>query len=338
MVFDARLRVGFRQLCTFTTDKHLAASIQHMWTALAQRHRAWDLLEPVVADGRSIGALFDAWDETGHSVEKMRQRAKDVNVEPLVAEWSKVKETKVAADSAAHALAHVRHFFPAGAPRLASAITADWIETRLAEYPGKRNTRRTVHSSITGLLDYLVLPKKVLPVNPIAHVERPKVELMPPTFYDRMTVDKIIAWQPDEARRAFFALVYGTAADVSPALLVEREDFDASAKSVRIRGTKTATRDRTARVADWAWPIVWKFAKHTIHGRILSGRVESLDRLRLAPSNGRRRCSRHTWRGRTRRSQAGKAATAAPRATSLRGAHARGGRSGEARRRATRLR
>jgi integrase len=90
----------------------------------------------------------------------------------------------------------------------------------------------------------------------------------PPTFYDRATVDKIIAWQPDEARRAFFALVYGTAADVSPALIVEREDFDASAKRVRIRGTKTATRDRTARVADWAWPIVWGFAKTTIHGRV----------------------------------------------------------------------
>jgi len=62
-------------------------------------------------------------------------------------------------------------------------------------------------------------------------------------------------------RRALFALLYGTGAEVSVALKLNRGEADFVAKEIRAAGTKTHTRDRMARVADWAWPIFWGYAK-----------------------------------------------------------------------------
>jgi len=103
--------------------------------------------------------------------------------------------------------------------------------------------------------------KRIFSFNPMFTVRRPKREQKPPTFYDIELVQRVVKWQPDETRRAFFALVYGTGADISPALVVMRDDIDAVRHEVRIPGTKTGARDRIVRVADWAWPIFWKHAK-----------------------------------------------------------------------------
>jgi site-specific recombinase XerD len=52
------------------------------------------------------------------------------------------------------------------------------------------------------------------------------------------------------ARRALFALLHGTGAEVSVALRLTRADVDPAVKEIRAAGTKTHTRDRMARVAD----------------------------------------------------------------------------------------
>lgn len=267
--FEARTRTGYRQMCTHTADKKLAGQIEHMWDVLSSRHRAWDLLDPALADSKKIGPLFDSWSESKQDIEAMRRKAADVDIEPLVAEWNTVMKTQVGADWAAHALKHVRDFFPEGTPRLTSAVTAEWLTATLAAYAGKRNTRRKVHSSLSIFLgDYCTTLRKVFAVSPMAEVDRPAHELTPPVFYDAVTVARVIGWQPDDARRAFFALVYGTGADVSPALAVEFSDFNAASHEVRIMGTKTAFRDRIVRLADWAWPIVWSYAKKVLHARV----------------------------------------------------------------------
>lgn len=267
--FEAKTRTGWKQLCTHASDKRLAQRIEHMWGELATRHRAWDLLEPVLAKPASIGALYDTWTETKQDVEEMRRRAKDVDVELLVAEWNAVMVTQVGADWAAHALMHVRWFFPGGVPRLVSAVTADWITTRLSEYVGKRNTRRKVHSSLSVFLDYLTTTKKLFSASPMARVDRPKQQLTPPIFYDAATVERIIGWQPTAERRAFIALVYGAGADVTPALAVDRmEDVNPATHEVRITGTKTAYRDRIVRISDACWPTFWRHAKTVLGGRV----------------------------------------------------------------------
>ena len=67
--------------------------------------------------------------------------------------------------------------------------------------------------------------------------------------------------QPDSARRALLALLYGTGAEVSVAIRLTRGDVDSATKEVRAAGTKTHTRDRMARVADWVWATFWDYAK-----------------------------------------------------------------------------
>jgi site-specific recombinase XerD len=56
-------------------------------------------------------------------------------------------------------------------------------------------------------------------------------------------------------------VLYGTGAEVSLALKLTRAEVDQATKEIRAAGTKTHTRHRMARVADWAWPIVWAYAK-----------------------------------------------------------------------------
>jgi hypothetical protein len=77
----------------------------------------------------------------------MRRRLDDQDLEPLVGEWTTWYEGQVKADSAAHAVAHVRHLFPAGTPRMASELTTAWLTMPLTAYASRRNTRRKVHSS-----------------------------------------------------------------------------------------------------------------------------------------------------------------------------------------------
>lgn len=82
---------------------------------------------------------------------------------------------------------------------------------------------------------------------------------------------QIVEAQPDPARRALFALLYGTGAEMSVALRLTRADVDPATKEVRAAGTKTHTRDRMARVAEWAWPIFWAYAKDHLPTRASGG-------------------------------------------------------------------
>lgn len=298
LYFEAKQRHGYKQLCAHTPSKQLAQRIEHMWSTLATRFRAWDLLEPVLLEPKRISALYDLWESSGRDVEAMRRTVADVDVEPLVAAYIAVYKTQVAPDSAEHACAHVRHFFPANTPRLASTVTPAWITTALAAYPGKRNTRRKVHSSLSGFLEDCTA-KGAFAVNPMAKVARPRQQFTAPVFYDVPTVTRIIEWQPTEARKAFFALVYGTGADVSPAITVARDAINPATHDVRISGTKTAYRDRIVRVADHCWPTFWTYAK-----TIISGRIFPDDWSRYTVSDWHRQtvgAGTKDWRGRVER-------------------------------------
>lgn len=265
--FEARTEHGWKSLCTHTSNKRLAQRIEHLWAEIAAM-RAWDLLEPVWKDARKIGVLYDRYEQSRGNLVEMRRLAADVNVEPFVLEWNTVMKARIGADWSSHALAHVRHFFPASEPRMVSEVTGDWLTTTLAAYKGERNTRRKVHSSLTGFFDYLTVTKKLFPANPMALVSRPAQQFRPPVFYDAVTALRIVQWQPTPERQAIMALIYGTGADVTPAITVEREDFNPATKEVRIAGTKTAYRDRVVRITDAMWPIVWAHVRTVLSGRV----------------------------------------------------------------------
>jgi len=273
---QASLIVGFDKKRTVP-----AGRIEAMWERLAADFRAWDLLDPVLDGQRDIGALFDLWERADHNLHEVRRLLADCNIEPVVADWFAVYSRKHPdTESPAHALVHVRALLPEGQARNVSAVTTSWLTEQLYAYPVATSTLRKVHASWSVFFDFCTRVKGYFPTNPMAAVEKPEVRKVPIQFYELDTARRIMEAQPDPARRALFAPLYGTGAEVSVALKLTRADVDQATKEIRAAGTKTHTRDRMARMADCAWPIVWAYAK----GHLPTARLwrESLTRFTVS--------------------------------------------------------
>jgi len=254
--FEARTETGRKQLSTGTRDIRLARRIETTWEEIASSHRAWDLLSEVLVGRLAIGALYDLWVNAKGNLNDVRRRLADVDLDPLVESWHTVYGQQVRPDSAAHALAHVRYFFPINERVLASTVDARWLSVRLGGYAGKRNTVRKVHSSLTGFLEYCTAIHGLFERNPMQQVPRPAAERTPIRYYEMDVVESIVEAQPTTERRALFALLYGTGIEVSVALDLLRSDINFADREIRARGTKAHSRDRVCGVAEWAWPII----------------------------------------------------------------------------------
>lgn len=267
--FQARTRAGWRQLSTRTPDRKLAEKIEAAWEALAQDHRAWDCLEPVLQGQMTVGALYDLWRDAGRNVEALRRLLNDVDLEPLVAAFLAIHQAKVRPDSLRHIEVHVRTLIPEGVVFPRSAATVDALTTKLYAYgatkddptPAAPGTIRKVHSDWSVFFAYCTDVRNLFERNPMEKVERPPARKPLVRFYELDVVERIVAWQPTAERRALFAMMYGTGIEISVALTLTRADVIEGRKEVRGAGTKTHTRDRMARVADWAWPTLWAYAK-----------------------------------------------------------------------------
>jgi integrase len=259
--FQARTKNGWRLMSTRTPDRALARKIEEMWETLANEHRAWDLLEPVLQKQMKIGALFDAWRDSGRKVEELRRRLNDVDLSPLVADFLAVHKAKVKPDSLEHIEYHIRSLIPEDIAFPRSRASVEFLTAKLYAYDGKPGTIRKVHSDWSVFFAYLADVRSLYERNPMEKVARPPASKPIVRFYELDVVERIIAWQPTEERKALFALLYGTGMEISVALLLTRADVFEKRKEVRAAGTKTHTRDRMARVADWAWPTVWAHAK-----------------------------------------------------------------------------
>jgi integrase len=252
----------WKQLSTGTPRKALAQRIAAMWESLAVEYRAWDLLEHVLTGRMKIGTLFDLWTGTRYNPVEMRLRLADRDLDPLVEDWIAVYRRKHPdTDSPEHALAHVGFLLPEGSKRLVSEVTTEWLTERLYAYPGKPGTLKKVHSSWSVFLGYCTKVRGLFTANPMLAVEPPSVRRAPVQFYELHAVERIVNAQPTPACRALLAFLYGSATEVSVALALTRSDLDPARREVRAAGTKAHTRDRVSLVADWAWPMVWGYAK-----------------------------------------------------------------------------
>jgi len=142
LYFQARTRTGWKQLCTGTPNRTLAPKIEGMWEHLATYERAWTVLDRVWMGTVPVARLYDAWIASNRNAGELQRRLDDVDIEPMVAEWHKVKDSQAGADWAAHALAHVRTLIPEGVALPASSVTTDCLTTKLAALDCARNTRR----------------------------------------------------------------------------------------------------------------------------------------------------------------------------------------------------
>lgn len=262
LYFQAQTPTGYKQLSTDTRTKTLANKIVAMWDALADA-REWDILNRVLAGELAIGALYDRWAESKQDTGALRRHIEDVEVTSLVPEFLAVYRRGVREDTAQHVRAHLGALLPATLYR--SAATPALLTDRLYSYPGRRNTLRKVHSSLSVFFAYLTDVKGLFERNPMEKVERPDVEHTPIRYYELADVIRIVEAQPTEERRALFALLYGSAMEISAALRVGARDIRMETLEIHAAGSKSQFRDRWVRVADWAWPYIEPLARRTIH-------------------------------------------------------------------------
>jgi integrase len=127
-----------------------------------------------------------------------------------------------------------------------------------------------VRSEWNGFFKWLRDIRELIEANPLDRVKAPAQPRRPIEFYELDVVERIVGHQPTEDRRALLALLYGTGMEVSTALQLTRADFNPSTTggSIHAKGTKAHNRDRIAYVDDWAWDILWPFAKLRIQGKL----------------------------------------------------------------------
>lgn len=253
LYFQAKTATGWKQMSSGTSNRTLANKIDAMWGALAVEHRAWDILNRVLSGALAIGTLYDRWLAAKYSLTALRRHLEDVDVMQFRDEFLAVYARGVKQDSADHVRVHLTTL---ATTLMRSAVSSDLLTRCLYSVQAKRNTLRKYHSSWSVYFAYLTDVKGLFERNPMESVERPGVEKSPIRFYEIEDVQRIVDWQPTPERRAFFALVYATAADVSTALGLVRSDVWSGTKEIRAAGTKTHTRDRVCRIAEWAWPLI----------------------------------------------------------------------------------
>lgn len=264
LYLQARTRNGWKQISTGTKDKRLAKEMDRMWEILASA-REWDLLSQVENHTLEIGKLYDAWREAKGNTSLLRQKLNDTDIAALVPAYLAWYAAQGRAlDTVSHAATVLRWLFSVDESVTASQVDAKWLTKRLTDYRASPATRRKVHSLWSGFLEYSVT-QGAITSNPMLAVKRPAPPKSQPRFYERDLVARIIDKQPSAERRAFFALMYGTAMDVSTALEIRRSDFvDVERRLVRACGTKTGARDRMVVVDEWAWPSIWEVARNAI--------------------------------------------------------------------------
>lgn len=260
-VFYTKLptRTGWQSVSTGTRDRDTAKAIERMLHDLGPRgRRDWELLDAVADHRLPIGDLFDAW--RANHLDRVRTMLGDVDLEPAVARWLRSKAGNIADDTRAHYAMHLRTLIPEGEPFPRSRFTADRCDEWLAGLEVASGTRRKYYTAASQFGDYCVRTLKVLSTNPLRDVDVPKAGPPRVLFLELADVRLLVDAVP-EPYRSLFALLYGSAIEISTALTLRARDVNRSSREIHARGTKgvrgvRAYRDRIVRVAEWAWPQV----------------------------------------------------------------------------------
>jgi len=231
--------------------------------------RAWEILDAIVSNQFSVPAVYDMYIEEGRDVDRLRVRMQDVDLEPYVAEWLKNPGGKVKpeSDSAKHYEHHVRELIPKGEPFPLHRFTSATIQQHIEELVASPATKRKAGAGISSFAKWL-FRRGILKQKPMRDVELPAAG--PPRIHYLETPDAIrLAEAQPGQYKAYSALLAGSGIEVSVALALRPRDIDRKHHEARAPGTKTYTRDRIARIADWAWPLF----EPLLQGKHADGRI-----------------------------------------------------------------
>jgi integrase len=316
-------RTGWVQRSSGTSDRAIARAMARMLVELGPHgSRAWDLLDAVFERRLSLGDLYDAWSSNG--LDGLRSRMADVDLTSHIKGWRAWLDDRTKPDTAQHYEAHLRTLMPDGKPFWRSQLTAPavarWLVSRTSlvqkrerslqisrrrEDPTPRavsgGTKRKYLAAVQSFARYLVEIGE-LSSNPLRDVSPPPAAGPRCIFLELPDVLRLVEGTP-LPYRAVFALAYGAGLEVSAILSLVDADIDPQTRQLRARGTKAWTRDRLARVADWAWPALQEHLATVLPGeRVFRGidRWQAGDvhreRLRALGLEGYRlHDARHHW-------------------------------------------
>jgi len=284
--------------------------------------RAWDLLERVADNSLPLAEVFDAYSR--NDLDGLRARIDDVDLAVHVASWTAWLTDRVSAATRQRYFTHLRTLIPEGKSFQRSAFTAPAIARWLAQrtqlprkrrkavtgsrrkddapaLPASASTKRRCLAAVQSFSAYLV-EMGVLATSPVRDVHAPPANDPRCVFLELPDVQRLVEGAVPPYR-ALFALAYGAGIEVSAMLALVETDVDLARRQVRARGTNAWTRDRIARVADWAWPHVEKHLATITPGERLFRGISRWDagdahreRLTVLGLTGYRlHDSRHHW-------------------------------------------
>jgi integrase len=243
---------------TRTRDKRTARAMSAMFDDLGPRGKqAWDLLA-AVRDGRvDVSTLYAAF--AANDLKALRERLNDVDLSILVDAWLESLRESVKPDTIDHYEFHVRSLIPEGKEFPRTALSFERLTSWLNGLTGKAGTRRKYHAAMSSFCQYLRL-RRVLDANPMRDVRPPAPSRPRERYLDHETVLSLVNAQV-EPYRTVSALLHGTGAEVSALLQTIRGDVDLTAGTMRVRGSKTAQRDRTVHVEPWALSYLRRYLR-----------------------------------------------------------------------------
>jgi integrase len=271
---------------TGTSDRVEARAIDQMLAYLGPRPygvEAWDLLDRVLEGELTLAELATHWRsvplvedpraELGvrpptdpERLDHVRALLTDLDLVPLLEgpffEAMTRPASGIREDSAKHYRAAVRTLIGAPAedetpapPFYRSQLTSDalleWIEGMDDVGPGTVRKRGMGMRRFTAWL----LAHRYILRDPMATIPLPPQG--PPLCHYLETADAVrLADAQAGEHRLFSATLAGTALEVTTGLEVRVRAVSVQDREIHAPGTKTYTRDRVVRVAEWAWPAV----------------------------------------------------------------------------------
>lgn len=256
-----------RRVSLKTRDAGTAKQLQKMLDFLRDKHW-WFLLDEFSHGTLTIGELYRAFGESRLEQLEARLRAApadDRDLEPFVATWreSLLKLRRPNARTVAEYVRQVSTLIPAGRPFPRSALTvariSEWRdELSVPNAATKRRGAAQPNRFLAALSSFVgfLVERGLVDDNLVSRVRRASEAKPRDVALHR---DDAIALVDalDQPWRALHALMVGSGMEISAALRTRHGDIDAAAQTVRARGSKNASRDRTVKVTEaWAWDRV----------------------------------------------------------------------------------
>lgn len=264
-----RLERGGVQRSIGSSSPRVLTAIQAMLADMYRREDAWDLLQAIadnrtLADGRKLTLRLLHEFYAGNALGKCRALLDAVDLRLHVDAWQR---QRIASGTQPATIDTYRWqlerlmaaIMGAGQPWLASKLDAATIEDALA---GLNVSSGTARKNLAALQSFVKFcrKRKLITTDVLADVDRPKKNKSRRRWEPVHVVKRLVESHDEPLWRAYFALIFGTGAEVSPALTMTRADLDLPNARAHIPGTKDArgagARDRWVSIELWAVPIL----------------------------------------------------------------------------------